>query len=279
MSKSKKIFLGIGLVIITTVSWIVSSCTRIVTVTAPVEYPRDNSPPGTSLTMPAEPSALPSTTNETPPLTTPATTTDFPPLFGNAPVPTEIPAAVATVYDIDIKSYKLAVTGIVNYPMSLTYEQIQSYPTVTEKLEIVCPDTEDEWDEWTGVPVQTLLEEAGLTPGASEVIFTGIDGYYKQLPIDFVFRNKLFLAYQMNGQTLPRERGYPLRLVTPGNLGADWPRWITKIEVKPALTTFSSSAAIIQKLSQNIPTAGGKLCSCLLVRLSAPASPEDYKLL
>ena len=281
MFKFKQIVIAISLVVITSFTWVVSSCTRIVTVTAPVESPLEDSPPATSPPLITEPSAStnpsvsPSTTTATTPSTTPPTT-DFPPLIGNAPLPAVIPTA-PSVYDIDINKYSLAITGIVNYPQSLSYAQIQSYPSVTEKLEIICPDTEDEWDEWTGVPVATLFQETGLTPGASEVVFTGADGYYKQLPLEFVLQNHIFLAYQMNGQALPRDRGYPLRLVVPGNDGADWPRWIVKIEVKPALTAFSNSSGTIRQFSRNIPATGSRLCSCLLVKVKDISKPANQK--
>ena len=276
MSKCKKTVLGIGLVIITILSWIVSSCTRIVTVTAPFESPLDTSPPVTSQTITTEPPALPSTPAETTPSITPATT-DFPPLAGDAPVPAESTATTSSVYDIDINNYSLAVTGSVNNPLSLSYAQIQSYPAVTQKLEIICPDEEDEWDDWTGVPVATLLKEAGLTPEASDVVFTGVDGYYLEFPVGFVLQNGIFLAYDMNGQTLSRDRGYPLRLVVGGSAGASWMRWVTKIEVKPALASFSNSSAFIQQLSRNIPLAGSRFCSCLLARFSGTSTPVKQK--
>ena len=112
--------------------------------------------------------------------------------------------------------------------------------------------------------LSTLLKEAGLATGASEVVFTGVDGYFVQLPLATVLEGDVFLAYKMNGQTLSPDRGYPLRLVVGKSQGADWLRWVTKIEVKTALVSFKNSAATIQKLSSNIPASGNKLCSCLL---------------
>jgi DMSO/TMAO reductase YedYZ molybdopterin-dependent catalytic subunit len=109
------------------------------------------------------------------------------------------------------------------------------------------------------------------------VVFTGADGYYKQLPLEYVLQYGIFLAYQMNGQPLTRDRGFPLRLVVPGNAGAYWPRWIVKIEVKPALTTFSNSGGIIRQLSRNIPVAGNRLCACLLVKANDLTTPASQK--
>jgi len=167
--------------------------------------------------------------------------------------------------EIDINSYNLIIDGIVNSPLSLSYEQLQSFPTITRDAEIICPGVKDETDSWTGVSLSTLLKEAGLATGASEVVFTGEDGYFVQLPLETVLESDVFLAYKMNGQTLSQDRGYPLWLVVGKSQGADWLRWVTKIEVKPALVSFENSSAIIQRLSSNIPTSGNKLCSCLLV--------------
>ena len=175
-------------------------------------------------------------------------------------------AATATNLDkdIDIDGYNLIIDGVVNSPLSLSYEQLQSFPTITRDAEIICQGVKDETDSWTGVSLSTLLKEAGLAAGAGEVVFTGEDGYFVQLPLETVLESDVFLAYKMNGQTLSQDRGYPLRLVVGKSQGADWLRWLTKIEVKPALVSFENSSAAIQRLSSNIPTSGNKLCSCFL---------------
>jgi DMSO/TMAO reductase YedYZ molybdopterin-dependent catalytic subunit len=183
------------------------------------------------------------------------------------------PTTTTPFYDIDINTYLLDINGLVNTPLSLSYTQIQTYSTVTLPVEIVCPGEEDEWDNWTGVPLSTLLNVAGLSPEASEVVFTGSDGYFVDLPLSTVMEKGVFLAYQMNGQALSQMRGYPLRLVVGGSEGADWLRWVTSIQVKSNLTSFSSSAAAIQNLRGNIPTSGSKTCSCLLA-----ATVANYEL-
>jgi DMSO/TMAO reductase YedYZ molybdopterin-dependent catalytic subunit len=166
---------------------------------------------------------------------------------------------------VDINTYTLTVNGAVDTSLSLSYAQILAYPSVTQDARIICPGEEDETDQWTGVPLSTLLNAAGLSPEADEVVFTGLDGYYVQLPLASVLDSSVFLAYQMNGQTLPWERGYPLRLVVTKNLiGSNWPRWVTSIEVKSSLVSFSNSSAIIQNARSNIPTSGNKTCSCFL---------------
>ena len=269
MSKCKNIVIGIGLAVATSIIWLVSACSRPVTTSTSVE-PTNIDTPALETNPPTttEPPALNNPTPEESPITTTSPQT-LPTTSG--PVTTESPITSSAVDNVDITSFRLNINGLVNTPAALSYEQIEAYPAITQNTEIVCPDVEDEWDEWTGVPVSTLLKEAGLEPGASEVVFTGLDGYHIQLPLESVLQDGVFLAYKMNGETLTKERGYPLRLVVQGSLGNDWMRWVTKIEVKPALVSFSNSAAIIKNLDSNIPTAGNKLCSCLLRSLVIPS--------
>jgi DMSO/TMAO reductase YedYZ molybdopterin-dependent catalytic subunit len=73
----------------------------------------------------------------------------------------------------------------------------------------------------------------------------------------------VFLAYQMNGQPLSQDRGYPLRLINGGSEGVGWVRWVTGIEVKSSLASFANpSGALLNP--KNIPVAGSKLCACFL---------------
>jgi DMSO/TMAO reductase YedYZ molybdopterin-dependent catalytic subunit len=177
-------------------------------------------------------------------------------------LPETISTAAPTNYAVDIATFSLTIVGAVSTPLDLSYAQIQAYPPVTQTAEIICPDTEDEFDDWTGVPLSTLLKAAGLTAGAAEVVFTGVDGYHIQLPLETVLNDGVFLAYQMNGKTLTQDRGYPLRLVVIGWLGNYWMRWVTKIEVKSVLSTFNRNPAVIKQLSVSAVAAGIKLCPC-----------------
>jgi len=271
MSKLKDFMLGCGLAVVTSVVWFVSACSPSASTQAvakpSISTVMTNPTSTTQLPiLPDSTSALSPTTTTTPPVTdssaateTP-TTTELPPVVVPPPT-TEDPSAI---FNIDVSKYNLVVKGVVNNSLSLNYAQILAYPSVTQKAEIICPDTEDEWDEWTGVPVSTLLNAAGLLPESTEVVFTGNDGYYVQLPLKTVLDSRVFLAYQMNGQPLSPDRGYPLRLVVTGSIGSDWLRWVTGIQVKGNLASYSGSSIGIRQLSGNIPKSGNKLCACLL---------------
>jgi DMSO/TMAO reductase YedYZ molybdopterin-dependent catalytic subunit len=134
--------------------------------------------------------------------------------------------------EIDIAEYRFVVEGLVEKPLSLTYDAILEYPTVTEVVLLICPETFVDNAEWTGIPVSTLLAEAGIKPEAKEIAFYAVDGYKQEFNLDTVQQEGVFLAHTVNGQTLPLNHGYPLRLVIRGEYGFFWVKWLERIEVK-----------------------------------------------
>ena len=84
---------------------------------------------------------------------------------------------------------------------------------------------------WEGFLLKDLLNEAGIEPKATVVIFRAYDGYSTSDPIDFLLNNDILIAYKMNGLVLPPERGFPFQLVAESKYGYKWIKWITSIEV------------------------------------------------
>jgi DMSO/TMAO reductase YedYZ molybdopterin-dependent catalytic subunit len=136
--------------------------------------------------------------------------------------------------DVNIEQYRLVIEGLVETPLSLTYEEVLDYPSVTEVVLLICPGVFVDNAEWTGVPVTALLEKAGIKPEAKSVVFQDIAGGYRQelLLEDVMGNDSIFLAYNVDGQTLPVEHGYPLRLVAKGKYGSYWVKWVERIEVE-----------------------------------------------
>src|SRR5262245_21310984 len=92
---------------------------------------------------------------------------------------------------------------------------------------------------WRGTPLRPLLEEAGIG-GAVEVLCTGLDrgieaeeeqAFQRSVPLDEALRNETLLAYEMNGEPLPPQHGFPLRLVVPGWYGMTNVKWLERIEL------------------------------------------------
>jgi DMSO/TMAO reductase YedYZ molybdopterin-dependent catalytic subunit len=133
--------------------------------------------------------------------------------------------------ELDISTYRLTVEGLVENPLSLSYEETMAYPSVTEVVLLVCPGAFYDNAEWTGVPVADVLRQAKVKPEAEKVYFEAAGGYRQALTLEESMGDGVFLAYEVNGQPLPLEHGCPLRLVVRGKYGSHWVKWLTRIEV------------------------------------------------
>jgi DMSO/TMAO reductase YedYZ molybdopterin-dependent catalytic subunit len=166
------------------------------------------------------------------------TTTEPAPIYATSTnysirlTPVEKMGITGVAQDVDIDEYRLTVDGLVEIPLSLTYQDILGYPSVTDIGVINCPGFFVDTGEWTGVPVRTLLAEAVVKSGATQLTFRALDGYTQSLSLEHIDKFDVFLAYIVNGQTLPLEHGYPLRVVDNGSIGFAWIKWVENIEVK-----------------------------------------------
>ena len=138
--------------------------------------------------------------------------------------------SIAPAPDIDVDLWTLTVDGLVDETMNLTLEDLQSMP-VNETERLKCVDGPSGTAVWTGVRVRDVLDRAGLAPGAREVVFHGVDGYTSSLPIDYLQRGDVLLAWGMNHEPLPRDQGYPLRVVAPDKYGYKWVKFVYRVEV------------------------------------------------
>jgi hypothetical protein len=134
--------------------------------------------------------------------------------------------------DVDIASYNLTVDGLVNHPLNLSYEEILQFTPFSKVVLLICPDFFVDNDEWTGVPVSTILTKTGIKAEAKEVLVYSVDGYSQTLSLQEAQKDGVFLAYKVNGQTLPKDQGYPLRLVIEGVYGGSWAKWVNHIKIK-----------------------------------------------
>jgi DMSO/TMAO reductase YedYZ molybdopterin-dependent catalytic subunit len=160
---------------------------------------------------------------------------------------------------IDPTTFRLAVGGCVERPLRLSLADFRQMRSQTLVVTLECagngrtlfqPAIEGEkWNlgavstaEWTGVPLVEILDRAGVKPGTQEVLFRGADGgtvdghpatitFERSLPLDQARTADALLVYAMNGEALPIQHGYPLRLIVPSWYAVASVKWLTEIDL------------------------------------------------
>jgi len=132
---------------------------------------------------------------------------------------------------VNMSTYRLEVGGLVTTPLSLTYEDTRILPGYQKVINLHCVEGWDATILWEGIKVSELINKADVMPDANTVIFYAYDGYSTSLPLDYIEKNDILLAYGMNNVTLPEDRGYPFQLVAEDKWGYKWIKWVTKIEL------------------------------------------------
>jgi DMSO/TMAO reductase YedYZ molybdopterin-dependent catalytic subunit len=132
---------------------------------------------------------------------------------------------------IDLKSYRLKVTGKVGRPLSLSYDEILKYPSLTEAVLLICPGFFSNNGRWTGVNLKGLLQEAQVKKEAQYFDIVGAYEKRVRIPLKALDQKRIFLAYRVNGEALPQKHGFPLRLVYEDAYGYDWVKYVEEIVV------------------------------------------------
>jgi hypothetical protein len=133
-------------------------------------------------------------------------------------------------------SWTVPITGLVGNPMNLDYAQLLSMASVEQYNTLECVSNEVGGDlistaKWTGVKLKDLLAQAQVKGEATYVVFKAADGYDVGIPIEKAMLDGTILAYQMNGEPLLAEHGFPARMIVPGYYGMMNCKWVTSIDV------------------------------------------------
>jgi DMSO/TMAO reductase YedYZ molybdopterin-dependent catalytic subunit len=136
---------------------------------------------------------------------------------------------------LDEKTWKLEVSGLVDSPMSLSYDDVRAMPHVEQDATLQCISnpvggTLIGSTRWTGVRLRDVLKLAKLKDGVVEIKFTCGDGYTESLPLQSALDERTLLTYAMNGEALTEGHGFPLRLWAPDRYGMKNSKWITHLE-------------------------------------------------
>jgi DMSO/TMAO reductase YedYZ molybdopterin-dependent catalytic subunit len=132
---------------------------------------------------------------------------------------------------IDPATFTLTVSGLVERPLTFTFDDLTSMQAEERLVDLPCVEGWTETALWKGTRLAPLLEQAGVLEGADNVVFSSPGGYTTSLSLVDIAETDPLLAYGANGEMLPHEQGFPLRLVVPDRLGYKWIKWVTTIEV------------------------------------------------
>ena len=156
---------------------------------------------------------------------------------------------------VDPASFRLDVGGAVEHELSLTLDELRARPSVEVAVTMECAGNgralleprpiSQPWlteavgtARWRGVPLAALLDEVAPDAGAVDVVFTGLDRgiegeleqrYERSLPLDEARGAGCVLAYEMNGEPILPQHGFPLRLVVPGWYGMTNVKWLASV--------------------------------------------------
>jgi DMSO/TMAO reductase YedYZ molybdopterin-dependent catalytic subunit len=137
---------------------------------------------------------------------------------------------------VNASSWNLVINGEVEHPFSLTYQQLLALPMKKqyESLECISNEVGGPYMSnalWEGVPLNDLLQRAGIKAGASKVVFYAADDYSDSIHLSKALEPTTLLAVHMNGATLPDGHGFPVRMLVPGIYGMKHCKWLTRIQV------------------------------------------------
>jgi len=138
---------------------------------------------------------------------------------------------------IDYRNWTLEISGLVERPLTIDYQQLTHHPHSVEAfVTLTCVSNEVGGSlagnaKWRGVRLRDLLEEAGVKPGAVDLVMEAYDNYTDSIPIEKAMHPDTLLVYEMNGEPLRPQHGFPARLIVPGIYGMKNVKWIRRLRV------------------------------------------------
>jgi DMSO/TMAO reductase YedYZ molybdopterin-dependent catalytic subunit len=165
----------------------------------------------------------------------------FQPGLGTRPEATPPPALYIVSSEVrspnvDATVWRFAVGGLVNSPLSLSYAELRSLDRVDQPSTLTCISNEvggglTGTGVWSGVPLRTLLDLAGVSTAASTLVVRSVTGYSDSIPLPLALDTRTLVVYGFGDQALGREHGFPARLIIPGLYGMKNVKWLSGIDL------------------------------------------------
>ncbi len=142
------------------------------------------------------------------------------------------------VPEVDVDSWRLSVTGMVDDEFSIGYDELLALESVEQTVTLQCVSNEVGGSlvgnaVWQGVPLDVLLERAGVDADATQIVGRSVDRWTAGFPTELATDGRVALvAYAMNGEALPVTHGFPARLIVAGLYGyVSATKWLSEIEL------------------------------------------------
>ena len=140
--------------------------------------------------------------------------------------------SVAPAPDFDERAWRLAVDGLVENPLSLTFAEFRDIARTEVVRDFYCVEGWGvEQVRWRGVLMSEIMNLARVEPQVTHFIFYSGDGIYTDsLTREEALRSDTLLVHMLNGELLPKDLGQPVRLILPGNYGYKYVKWVVRVE-------------------------------------------------
>ena len=143
------------------------------------------------------------------------------------------------VPNVDRDTWRLRIHGLVEREVSLAYADLLALPVIEQYVTIACVSNRVGGDlignaRWTGVRLRDVLDLAGVREGASQLVGRSVDGWTAGMPVSWIMEpeREPMIAVGMNGAPLPRQHGFPARLIVPGLYGyVSATKWLNELEL------------------------------------------------
>ncbi|EMA30922.1 sulfite oxidase-like oxidoreductase [Halobiforma nitratireducens] len=133
--------------------------------------------------------------------------------------------------DWDLDTWEFTVTGAVEEELTFSWEEFRDLPSDRQRQDFHCVTGWSKFDcEFVGVSFPELAERAGVHDEACHVLFSALDGYTTDLPLEDCLREEVLFAWAFDGEDLPADHGGPLRVVTPHKYAYKGAKWVDGVE-------------------------------------------------
>ena len=176
---------------------------------------------------------------------------------------------------VNVATWQLKVTGMVDHPLTFTYDELLTMPLYEQYVTISCVSNRVGENLvgnalWTGVRLKDVLEAAGVQQGATQIVGRSVDGFTAGFPTSWATApdREAMIAVGMNREPLPANHGFPARLIVPGLYGyVSATKWLSEIELttREAVDGYwvplgwAKDAPILTQSRIDLPRAGARL--------------------